>query len=281
MGILMLESKRDDLLLPYLEMLKAKGVEMTLGQFKGAMLDKLAAQGCINNLSLGSNFYLAGATRYYFNGDLTTHRKAMFLETGDPSQPDQWNEDVCKRINALIVILRNAYIDTVGTSFEQPEDFGTLTIARLLRKYNKKIMAELGTEQEEPEEEPVDTLDRNPRVGNGYTFDILYSYADATKYNRATSPGAWCITYGQGHYDYYARRLGIHYVIFLKDGYENVPRETGPGYTREKPHDPYGNSMIAFLQSNNSWRPTYITSRWNHGYGETGDQRVRHAADAA
>lgn len=279
MGLLILESKRDDLLLPYLEMLRAKGVEMTLGQFKGAMLDKLAAQGCMNNLSLGSNFYLAGATRYYFNGDLTTNKKAMFLETGDPSQPDQWNEEVCKRINALVAILRNAYIDTVGTSFEQPEDFGTMTIARLLRKYNKKINKELGDEEAQPEEEPVDTLDRNPRVGNGYTFDILYSYSDATKYNRATSPGAWCITYGQGHYDGYIRRLGIHYVIFLKDGYENIPRPNppGPGYTRWKPHDEYGNSMIAVLQSNRSWEPVYITSRWNHGYGDTSGTEADHA----
>ena len=120
-------------------------------------------------------------------------------------------------------------------------------------------------------------LDRSNRVGNGYTFDIIYSYNDATKYNEYTSPGAWCITYGMNHYRYYMDRLNIHYVIFLKDGYQNIPRETGPGFTKQKPHDEYGNSMIAFLQKNNSWEPTYITSRWNHGYGKTSGTEADYA----
>lgn len=271
MALFMLtESKRDDLLLPYFNLVKDKIPGLTLGKFKSIMLDKLAAQGCIKNLSLGSNFYLAGATRYYFQGALTTDGQAHLL-SGDPMVPDNWNVDICKRLNALVNVLRNAYIDTVGTQFEQPEDFGTLPLNKLLRKYGKKIEIELGMtpDEEESTEEEEDNLDRSNRVGNGYTFDILYQYSDATKYERATAPGSWCITYGQGHFDRYIRLLNIHYVIFLKDGYENVPRQTGPGYTRSKPHDEYGNSMIAYLQSNKSWMPEYITSRWNHGYGET------------
>ena len=34
-------------------------------------------------------------------------------------------------------------MDSLGQKFEQPEDFGTLSIDKLLRKYNKKIDAEL------------------------------------------------------------------------------------------------------------------------------------------
>lgn len=256
MTYIITESRRDDLLLPYYEMVKQQFPELTLGQFKGKMLDKLAAQGGINNLSLSSNYYLAGATKYYFNGDLTINRKINFAGN------DNWNEDVCKRLNALILILRDAYIDTVGTQFEQPEDFGQLSIAKLLRKYGKKIDAALGIVK--TPEKKVE-LDENPNVGNGYTFDILYSYGDATKYNVYTRPGAWCITYGQHHYDYYINKLNIHYVIFLKKGYENVQRPLRPVNMR-KPHDEYGNSMIAVLQSNSSWKPVYITSRWNHGY---------------
>ena len=260
--ILLLESKRDDLLLPYLNILKQNGVEKTLGQFKGEMLDKLAAQGGMHNLSQSSNYYLAGAVRYYFEGMLTT-AKPTYLKTGDSRTPDAWNNEVCKRLNALVNVLRDAYIDTIGTKFEQPEDFGELSLPKLLRKYNKQINKELGIESEKSVEK---TLDENPNVGNGYTFDILYSFADATKYERYTAPGSWCITYGQGHYDYYRNKLDCHYVIFLKNGYENIPREIGPGYTKDKPHDAYGNSMIAYLQSNKSWKPTYITSRWNHGH---------------
>lgn len=274
------ESKRDDLLLPYLDILRSKGIDMKLGQFKTYMLDLLSSKGGMHNLSLASNYYLAGATRYYFNGDLTLN-KDLSIFKNDPSAVDQWNEEVCKRLDTLIVILRNAYIDTVGTTFEQPEDFGTLSLAKLLRKYNKKIDSELGivSEKKPKEEEPEEVFD--PHVGNGYTYDILYSYADATKYERFTSPGSWCITYGTQHYNYYMRALACHYVIFLKEGYEKLNRADfpGPGFTKEKPHDEYGNSMIAYLQRNDGWGPTYITSRWNHGYGNTSGTEADHAYD--
>lgn len=271
------ESKRDDLLLPYYNMLLEKGFKFSLGRFKGIMLDKLAAQGGMHNLSKASNFYLAGAVRYYFNGDLTLNKNLSIL-TGDPNATDQWNVEVCRRLDALIDILRNALIDSVGETWEQPEDFGDLPINKLLRKYGRKIDIALGIdsgkkrEKKEAEPEVIDT-----NVGNGYTFDILYNYGDATKYERFTAPGAWCITYGQGHYNHYKNWLKIHYVIFLKNGYENVPRRTGKGYTKQKPHDEYGNSMIALLQSDNDWRPIYITSRWNHGYGETSGTEADHA----
>ena len=114
------------------------------------------------------------------------------------------------------------------------------------------------------------------RVGR-YTYEILYSYSDARKYYEYTEPGAWCITYGQQHYDYYVRTYNIHYVIFVVDGYENVERKVGPGFSRNKPHDEYGNSMIALLQSNRDGSPFYITSRWNHGYGETQGTEADHA----
>ena len=264
--VILKESKRDDLLLPYLEILHSKGINMSLGMFKTVMLDKLSNQGGMHNLSLGSNFYLAGATKYYFNGDLTLNKDLSILK-GDENATDQWNEEVCKRLDACIVILRNAFIDTVGTTFEQPEDFGNLSIAKLLRKYNKKINAELGIVTEpKTRANAKQKTDDNPNVGNGYTFKILYNYHDGTCFERLTAPGSWCITYGQNHYRYYMRHLNIHYVIFLKNGYENVERRVGPGFTKRKPHDEYGNSMIALLQSNEDGRPIYITSRWNHGH---------------
>lgn len=272
--ILITESKRDDLLIPYYNLVKDKCEGLTLGEFKKWMLKKLAAQGGINNVSLSSNYYLAGATRYYFQGALTTNGQATML-SGDPDKPDQWNADVCRRLNALIEILRNAYIDTVGTTFEQPEDFGTMPLNKLLRKYAKKIDAVLGSDAPE-EKKPEDTLDRSNRVGNGYTFDILYNYEQATKYNRFTVPGAWCITYGSNHYNSYIRNLGIHYVIFRKDGFENVERPEMP-VDKRKPQDEYGNSLIAFLQSNSGPTGVYITSRWNHGYGQSSGTEADHA----
>ena len=261
------ESKRDDLLLPYVEMLKAKGINCSLGQFKSYMLKKLTNEARIRNLSLGSNFYLAGAIRYYFNGDLTLNKDLDVYNNGQTTN-DVWNEDVCQKLNALINILRNAYIDTIGETFEQPEDFGTLTLPKLLRKYGKKIQKELDANGglEIDGNNDSDGLDRNDRVGQNYSYEIIYSYKQATKYNQYTDPGAWCITYAKNHYDNYIKMLNIHYVIFKQDGGENVKREFGPDWTPQKPQDEYGCSLIAVLQSNKNGEPIYITSRWNHGY---------------
>lgn len=278
--VILRESKRDDLLIPYYELVRDKirsprnpEKPISLGEFKGIMLNKLTNQGLIRNLSLGSNFYLAGATKYYFQGCLTTDKKASLL-TGDIDAKDNWDREICKRLNIVIKILRNAYIDTIGTKFEQPEDFGTLSLPKLLRKYNKKIEAELVDYVDEPEQqEPeVDNLDRNPNVGNGYRFEIMYNYEDCEKYQEATSPGSWCITYRKDMFKMYTTRHNGHFVIFTKEGYDEIPRPTTipPGYTPQKPHDEYGNSMIAFLQNNTDWGNSLITSRWNH-HGPTGE----------
>ena len=258
------ESKRDDLLLPYVDILNAKGIKCTSGILKKWLLRHLTENGGLRNLSLSSNLYLAGAARYYFNGDLTQNKNlAVFDETNKTT--DVWKEDICERLNVLILILRNSVIDSVGETFEQPEDFGELSLPKLLRKYGAKINKALGIVPDKKPKEDVDTLDRNESVGNNYTFEILYSFEDARKYENPTRPGSWCITYGPQHYSGYIRRLGIHYVIFRQNGWENVPRVKGPDWSYEKPQDEYGCSLIAVLQSNTNGEPIYITSRWNHG----------------
>lgn len=268
--VIIKESKRDDLLLPYLELLRSRGIEMSLGQFKTTMLGILSAKGGIKNLSLASNYYLAGATKYYFNGDLTFN-KDLCVFKDDKMANDQWNEEVCKRLDALILILRNAYIDTVGEKFEIEEDFGTLSLPKLLRKYNKKINDALGiVTKKEKEDTPAAEPDR--RVGNGYRYEIIYSHDQSAQYERYTAPGSWCITYSNTtqYFNYYSRSYDVHYVFFLKDGFENVERKMGAGFTRQKPHDEYGNSMIAYLQYNNRYTAPIITSRWNHGSNADG-----------
>lgn len=196
---------------------------MSLSQFKQLLLTKFVNEANIRSLSLSSNYYLSGVAKYYFQGKLTTNKVPNVF---DQRRPDVWNREVCERLNALILILRNSYIDTVGTTFEQPEDFGNLTLEKLLRKYNKVINKALGINQPVVQQ-PTVQLDRTNTVGNGYTYEILHSYDDARKYNKATEPGAWCITYGQHHYDAYIRKLNIHYVIFAKNGYEKIPRKKG------------------------------------------------------
>lgn len=265
-GIKLNESSRDNLLAPYLEVLNSKGKNISLSQLKQYLLAKFVNEASINNLSLESNYYLAGIARYYFNGDLTTNKK---LNVFYPKFKDKFIPEVCIRLNALIMVLRNAYIDSIGTKFEQPEDFGTLPLKNLLIKYNKAINKELGIENGQDVVAKKET-NTDEHVGNGYTFDILYSYEDARKYNQYTSPGAWCITYAAHHYNSYVHSLKIHYVIFKKDGFENIPRRKGANWSSIKPQDEYGNSLIALLQSNINGEPVYITSRWNHGTYDDG-----------
>lgn len=273
MAFILLESKRDDLLLPYLNILKEKGIEKPLGVFKKEMLTKLSGQASLPNVSLGSNFYLVGAVRYYLNGDLTTDGKAAYMESGDPMSQDNWDVETCRKLNAVINILRNSHIDSVGTKFEQPEDFGTLPINKLFRKYGKKIEKEI--------DNGGDEAAQNDRVGNGYTFKIIYTFNQAKQYCALTAPGSWCITRQPNWFRDYINSYNIHYIFFLKDGYQSLNRRDfpGPGYTRQKPHDEYGNSMIAMLQRNDSWEPKIITSRWNHG--DTSDRTEGTEADHA
>ena len=265
------ESKRDDLLLRYMELLNNNGINVNIGQVKSKLLNKFVVEGNIHNLSLRSNFYLAGVARYYFEGSLTKNKDLSLLKPeswqGQDIQ-DTWDVVICKKLDALINVLRNAYIDTVGTEMLEPEDLGELPLKDLLKKYNKEIKKELGVKVKK--KTPEIQINTDEHVGNGYTFDIMYSHNDCKKYNAPTSPGSWCITYGQNHYDAYVRSLNIHYVIFRQDGWENIQRPSDPlsepGFTSRKPHDIYGNSLIALLQSNTSPEPVYITSRWNHGY---------------
>lgn len=267
------ESKRDDMLLPYVNQLRERGINTNVSQLKQFLLAKFVNEGLIRNLSLSSNFYLVGVARYYFNGDLTSNK---ILNVFDSTQKDEFIQEVCERLNACILILRNAHIDSIGTKFDLPEDFGTLSLKALFRKYNKKINDILGKTSSTKKEKEPEVIDYN--VGNDYTFDIIYSFGDAKKYNKFTEPGAWCITYHEGHYGSYIRNLGIHYVILRQKGFENVPRKKGENWTSKKPQDEYGNSLIALLQSNKNGEPVYITSRWNHGsYHDNSQCEADHA----
>ena len=274
--MLVTEGKRDRQLEIYLPLFTERGIEMTLSQLKQMLLAKFVNEAGIHNLSLESNYYLAGVAKYYFNGDLTSNKRLNALY---PNVKDKFNNEVCSRLNELILILRNAYIDSVGTQFEQPEDFGALTIQKLLRKYNKKINAALGIDTPKKETQKKPQVSDDYTAGGDYTYEILYSYDDARKYYEATSPGAWCITYGEQHYNRYLRQHNAHYIIFRKNGFESIPRQKGPNWTSRKPQDEFGNSLIAVIQSNaDPYRLPIITSRWNHGvYSEGTSCEADHA----
>ena len=273
--MLIKESKRDNFLNSYVELLRSKGIDINLSQLKSLLLSKFSSEFGIYALSKSSNYYLAGVSRYYFEGLLTSNKR---LNIFYPKVTDKPIGEICKRLNALIEILRNSYIDSVGTKFEQPEDFGTLSLDKLLKKYNKKINEELGISDKPKKDEDTQKIDSSTKAGKKYTYEIIYDYDQVRKFSEYTKPGAWCITYAKQHYNAYIKRLGIHYVIFMKKGFENIPRKVGKGFSKKKPHDEYGNSLICVLQSNRSPEPVFITSRWNHGYErETAGTEADHA----
>ena len=147
------EGSRDKALSVFLPLFQKRGIEMSQSQLKQDLLRKFVSEAGMHNLSLGGNYYLCGVARYYFNGDLTSNTRPGLLY---PNVKDKFDTEICKRLDVIIGILRNAYIDTVGTQWEQPEDFGTLSINALLRKYNKKVNKELGIDTKKPEEKPVE-----------------------------------------------------------------------------------------------------------------------------
>ena len=138
MTLFLTESKRDDMLLPYVNILRGKGINTNVSQLKQFLLRKFVNEGLMRNLSLHSNFYLVGVARYYFNGDLTSNK---VLNVFDETITDEFIPEICERLNACILVLRNAYVDSVGTEFEQPEDFGTLKLNALFESSSEYFLS--------------------------------------------------------------------------------------------------------------------------------------------
>lgn len=266
------EGSRDNQLLPYLQLIQKKDPQATMSQLKNFLMKKFVTEANIHSLSLGSNFYLSGVAKYYFNGDLTSNKR---LNIFYPKITDKFIPEVCQRLDEIILYLRNSYIDTTGTKWEQPEDFGELTIAKLFKKYGGIIDKQQQKNKKYTTSNEDGLKNYSDKISKDYTYDIMYNQQDCKKYNQATSPGAWCITYGKQHYDAYTKRNKSHFIIFKKNGYESIPRKMGHGF----PLDEYGVSLLAVQQSNIDGKFICCTTRWNHG-GHGGASKIDNADNA-
>ena len=92
------------------------------------------------------------------------------------------------------------------------------------------------------------------------------SEEQAKRYGKYTS---WCITHGS--YSSYAKN-GSRFYFCLKNGFENVKKETGDGC----PLDDYGLSMVSVLIDMDG-EPTIITTRWNHEHDGENNERLHTA----
>ena len=231
--MILFEGSRDNLLQPYRDLLAQRGMDMSLSQLKQLMHQKLTVEAGMDALSQGSNFYLAGAVRYYFDGALTENKQLGVLY----GTQDKFRQDVCSTLNDIIILLRNSYIDSVGSKWEVPEDFGVLSIDKLFKKYVKKLEKTRGAG-----EENLSTAQVTKDAIGDYSIEVILSQDQLRKYQPLTSPGSWCITYSDPkYYNYYTKENDSFFVIFARQGYENTPYEVG----KEFPRDDYGKSLIA------------------------------------
>ena len=251
--MILFEGSRDNLLQPYRDLLAQRGMDMSLSQFKQLMHQKLTVEAGMDALSQGSNFYLAGAVRYYFDGALTENKQLGVLY----GTQDKFRQDVCSTLNDIIILLRNSYIDSVGSKWEVPEDFGTLSIDKLFKKYVKKLEKTRGAGGEN-----LSTAQVTKDAIGDYSIEVILSQDQLRKYQPLTNPGSWCITYSDPkYYNYYTKENDSFFVIFARQGYENTPYEVG----KEFPRDDYGTSLIAVQLSKAYGNLVGATTRWNHG----------------
>ena len=99
-----------------------------------------------------------------------------------------------------------------------------------------------------------------------YRVVPILSEEQAKQYGKYTS---WCITHGS--YSSYAKN-GSRFYFCLKNGFENVKKETGDGC----PLDDYGLSMVSVLVDMDG-EPTIITTRWNHEHDGENNERLHTA----
>ena len=92
-----------------------------------------------------------------------------------------------------------------------------------------------------------------------YTIVPINSYEEATKYAKYNE---WCVTYSEEMFDDKTCHGAGRFYFCLRNGFENVPKKTGPN----APLDEYGLSMIA-VSITMEGEPNSITCRWNHDNG--------------
>lgn len=250
---LLVEGTRDKMFQKYADMLTAKGVEITAPQLKDLMRKKLTTEAGMNSMSLPSSYFLSGVTRLYFSGELTDNKRVSLLY---PKMriTDRFNYEKCKKLNKIVIDLRNMFIDSEGVEWDVPEDFGDLSLDEIFSRYKKLLK---GLDFSEKPENKIQT-----NIGN-YTFEIIYEHKQLEKYGPYTTPGQWCITQsGNDHYfNYYTKQNNTHFVIFARNGWEKENREVGQTY----PIDSYGTSLLAVQLRNNNGSYFGCTTRWNHG----------------
>lgn len=106
------------------------------------------------------------------------------------------------------------------------------------------------------EEDKVRSKQKQRVKNDSYRIVKIDTPEEASKYANYTS---WCVTTSEHMYGQYTGNGIGRFFFCLKDGFENVPKTSGP----DAPLDEYGLSMIAVSVGIDGSSHT-ITCRWNH-----------------
>lgn len=199
--------------------------------------------------------------------------------------PNLDDKDVTMKVLHDIPNVRKADFHLFPAAVRLLLQLGDTTDGEFIQKLNKYIgivapkAKELGLDQNingmslndffhnfNQDVEQEDNLDRQTAAtyGNGdgkfggYDIVFIPDFQSAEQYGDYVD---WCITYDEGNYNQYTNNEMGYFYFFLKNGFENIPREEGSNC----PLDEYGLSMIAVSFYEDGSVNT-ITSRWNHEF---------------
>jgi len=154
---------------------------------------------------------------------------------------------IIQRLNATLeLVASDAHIN------EYDRNLNGLSAEELINRFSSARKTIGDKDREE-----VGALDL--QVNNNYTIVQIDDFEQSSQYGKYTS---WCVTHNENMLDSYTSGGIGQFYFCLKNGFENVPAETGEGC----PLDEYGLSMIAVSVDGDGQLNT-CTCRWNHDNG--------------
>lgn len=153
------------------------------------------------------------------------------------------------------------------------ETLNGMNVQQIIDKYGISLATE--------EDAMINRIFNMERTENNYKIVKIDSYEKSKQYNKYWSseyvsgniPGAWCITYGEGHFNSYVDLTGnnptkgeIFYFLLKEPDWQE--KKSVPVYRNRNVNDNFGASMIAVSIKPDGMIHT-ATSRYNHDVSHT------------
>ena len=179
---------------------------------------------------------------------------------------------------------RDDLIDFKASLLQMIDQEGEDNIDETLNGMNvQEIIEKYGVSLATEEDAMISRIFNMERTESNYTVVKIDSYQKSKEYNKYWNnnyvsgdvPGAWCVTYGEGHFNSYVDLTGnsptkgeVFYFLLREPDWKEQKRV--PNNRERNVNDEFGTSMIAV-----SIRPDGMihtsTSRYNHGVNNAGN----------